>query len=537
MSEPRRHPPARQPAETVLLQVLYRDFLAFMSLLMDAAGRPLIVAAHHRTWGRLLATSRRLVLLAPRDHSKTTTVIAYLLWRLWRHGRDPGTGRLTADPTGTYSAILFSATHPQVDVLMATVRDLLLANAGLFEGLLPDAAGRGRARIAWSGTHIRLANGAELRARSFRTSTRGLHPDLIVLDDVLSDENTRSSHQRELSWRYFARTLLPMNPEQLVAIGTTLHRDDILQRLRPGGPAAALGFEWHAFRALDPETATTLWPERHPYAELAALRDADPIAFAAEYQNDPRDDAAAIFPYELTQRALEAGSELTFVDGYRPRSDEVVVLGFDPAVSESSSADFTVAIVVAYNWRTGARRVLTMRRHRGLDLAAQVALVRRLCVDYGVLLGIVEQNGSQRWLVEELARYTETAARISGWTTGRERMDLANGIPGLKLELLKNLWTVPCGDAASRALARAWQDELGAFGWRDGRLEGIGEHDDLVLASWFVELAIATALRLLGAIETEEIVTAEDLGIERYRISADLDSVDHLYGRSLLEDY
>jgi hypothetical protein len=58
-----------------------------------------------------------------------------------------------------------------------------------------------------------------------------------------------------------------------------------------------------------------------------------------------------------------------------------------------------------------------------------------------------------------------------------------------------------------------------------------------VLASWFVELAIAAVLRLLGAIETEEIVTAEDLGIERYRISPDLDSVDLLYGQSLLEDY
>lgn len=35
-------------------------------------------------------------------------------------------------------------------------------------------------------------------------------------------------------------------------------------------------------------------------------------------------------------------------------------------------------------------------------------------------------------------------------------------------------------------------------GWRDGRLAGIGEHDDTVMATWFVELAISRTRELLA---------------------------------------
>ena len=62
-----------------------------------------------------------------------------------------------------------------------------------------------------------------------------------------------------------------------------------------------------------------------------------------------------------------------------------------------------------------------------------------------------------------------------------------------------------------------------AFGWRNGRLEGVREHDDLVVASWYVELASERVRQLLAVQEVKEIVTGENLGIERVHISPDLD--------------
>jgi hypothetical protein len=57
---------------------------------------------------------------------------------------------------------------------------------------------------------------------------------------------------------------------------------------------------------------------------------------------------------------------------------------------------------------------------------------------------------------------------------------------------------------------------------RDGKPVGVGEHDDLVIASWYVELAIEYLNDLLANKEPEwEMVWLEDLGIKRYRISED----------------
>jgi hypothetical protein len=87
--------------------------------------------------------------------------------------------------------------------------------------------------------------------------------------------------------------------------------------------------------------------------------------------------------------------------------------------------------------------------------------------------------------------------------------------------LLAGSWVVPCGDALSLRLARTWQTELGAFGMRNGRFEGVGEHDDMVIASWHLELAVEYLRQRLAPQETEEIVTGEDLGIRRVLISPD----------------
>lgn len=87
----------------------------------------------------------------------------------------------------------------------------------------------------------------------------------------------------------------------------------------------------------------------------------------------------------------------------------------------------------------------------------------------------------------------------------------------LRFEFEAGSWIIPSGDARSLRLARLFQAELAAFGYKDGRLTGVGEHDDMVIAAWHAELAILRLEELL-AITDGEIVTMEDLGIERVRI-------------------
>lgn len=49
----------------------------------------------------------------------------------------------------------------------------------------------------------------------------------------------------------------------------------------------------------------------------------------------------------------------------------------------------------------------------------------------------------------------------------------------------------------------------------------MGEHDDTVIAAWLVERAILWLEELMRQPHSEELVTMEDLGIERVRIGED----------------
>ena len=516
---------SRPTPEAITAAALMTSFVLFLSVLVDAAGRPYELPAHLLVWADLVAAEPRLVLRAPRGHGKTTLLLAYIAWRCWRHGRDE-TGRLADGDPGPFEVVLFSATLDQVHEHRVRFDDLLFANERLFHDILPERGRGATDRTRWSATEVRFRNHARLGTRAYRTSVRGMHPDLLLLDDVLNDANSLSLEQRERTQRYFMGTLMPMRSSQVILIGTAIHQGDLLSHLGLGmgtGPDrlhTALGFRAETYRALDEETGESLWPERFPPAELLVLRDADPVGFSREYQNDPRDDAASLFPYELTQRAVDAGSGLTLGTGHPASDEEVVVFGVDVARSAAARADFTVVMVVAWDLRTGRRRVLDVRREKGLEFDAQIELICDLTVRHRVVTGMVEDNGLQQWLLDALAGRPETRNRVFGHRTGSNKANIQEGIPRLALEFRGGSWVIPSADAASLRMARQFQAELGAFGYHNGRYLGVGEHDDMVIAAWLVERAIAW----LGEVirwPMEEIITGEDLGIKRVRIGDD----------------
>ncbi len=285
--------------EEASIAVLAANFLVFLTELVDIAGRPLELPPHILAWATLMQAEPRLVLRAPRGHGKSTLLLAYALWCCWRHNRTT-TGWLLDGDVPTFDIVLFSATDTQVLELMSRFRDLLIANERLFGGLMPDADRGAKRRMRWSAREVVLKNRVLVRARTFRSSVRGLHPDLLLLDDVLNDENSLTSTQREKTYAWFIGTLMPMHADQLLIIGTALHQADLLAELgRKMGQGVdahhtPLGFRAETYRALDEATGETLWPQRFTASYLEALRDEDPVSFSCEYQNDPRDDAASL---------------------------------------------------------------------------------------------------------------------------------------------------------------------------------------------------------------------------------------------------
>lgn len=479
----------------------------------------------------------------------TWTVLSYLLWRAWKHNRHPITGELLPDmPEGRLEVLYFSDTIQQAGERFETFRGLLSAegNRDIFGDILPDFR-RGKVatiRSVWAQRRVRLKNGFTAVARGYRTSTRGVHPTIVVLDDVLNDTNTLTKYQRDKTWRYLMATIMPMNAKQVIVIGTAFHYDDLLHRLKPDKRKAPLVvngrktyFVWRKYRAVNWDTGDVLWPEQHSIEDLEGRRDADPLLFAREFQNDPRDDASSIFPAHLTKPAIDAGAAEPFAAPVMKVEDfwalppelrpppyvkdqyEFTVLSADMALSGEVGADYCAIEVGSYDVRTQKRRLIWAMRERGLDFHQQVQALRMACWLFKIDLGCMEHNSFQRWVRAETLKYPETAGRIVGHNTGPERQTLQEGVPSLVIGLAQRLWTIYSGDKAALRFASIWQSEMNAFGWKDDKLQGVGEHDDTVMAFWLLERAVRLINTLLQAGPEEQFVGLADVGIDRVRVA------------------
>jgi hypothetical protein len=505
------------------LMAAWVSFPKFMRMLRDDKGNPLTVPRHIRRWCDLMTEKQRLCLMAARDHGKTWTVLAYIAWRLWRHNRHPMGYLLEDRPHGNLEIAYFSAIIDLSKQRFERLQQFLLDNEHLFADILPSAEmGDGgkrniRDRESWSKTSFTLKNDATCYPKSIGSMVRGLHPQIVVADDIVADKNSQSALQRGRVWAFLIGTIEPMaGPKgQLLVLGTPQHQADALHKLKDHPE-----FKWVKFRAVDWDAETVLWPERYGISYLRNLQKADPVLFSREYQMDPRDDASSIFPYTLTARPIELAENMSWrrpFKGVNRTPGDIVVAGGDLALSEAVGADYTVHHVAVWNKHTQKRRTIWVERHKGLTFDQQVSLIRDLCRDFDIDVFCLEENNFQKWLKQHLRRFPETATRVFGHTTGIEKQSLEEGIPSLKLVLEEDLWAWPVhggpeqppGHSAEDFVA-VFRNELSAFGWQDGKLGGVGEHDDTVTSWWLLERAIRIVSEFLPRVESN-IVTIEDI--------------------------
>jgi predicted phage terminase large subunit-like protein len=184
----------------------------------------------------------------------------------------------------------------------------------------------------------------------------GRKVDLIVADDLFDSEDAMSEVFRESMRRWFLKELVNCLDEhgekKLVVIGTTKHYDDLYATLSKSGDFAVLKRQ----AILDEEKKITLWPEKFPFEAVDRLRRMlGPIYFSAEYMNDPT-------PLE---GELLKGEWLHYWDADDPTlphppegSGMEVMMGVDPAISKSATADNSSICVVGRDRERGLMFVL-----------------------------------------------------------------------------------------------------------------------------------------------------------------------------------
>lgn len=470
---------------------MLRSYLAtYATEVLRSPEGPFAVGPHHLEWSEAAIAHERVLALAARDHGKSYWwSFAYPLWMVDR--RAPGR-----------QGMIFSATQRQARKLLDKIRKEILGG-GENGGPNPRLAHLLPLQRE-SADEIVVANGGTITAAGFGMRVRGGHPLWMVCDDVGNDDWMASPTVRDRGVEYFLSALEPMVVPggQLVVVSTPFHAQDLYAKLAENGV-------YHVMRhpALSP-MGVPLWPGRYDLARLEQRRKiiGSSIRWSREYLVQPISDEASLFPSYLFDAP---GVKLPYKLGlpgetWRERGLSLYI-GVDLALSSSAGADYFVAFVIAVDHRDGTRWVVDIVRRKGLGYQQQVDLIVQLGRRYQAALILVEANQFQRVISDMIVRTTDVPVRPF-YTTGRTKKQVTSerrgmrqsysanknaldqGVPGLRMLLENGKMRIPW-DPDTRETVELWLTEMQAFGWSSGKLQGVGAHDDTVLALWIADRA------------------------------------------------
>jgi len=419
---------------------------------------------HIQTWLDLYGNREgkqvhRVCIIAPRDHSKSTTLrvklLHMLLFEKWR-GKP-------------FTIWLFSANKDLAMNRLEEIRQDLKRHPELSKKVDTTKGNR---------FELRLTNGAWIKATSVGSGIRGEHPAAIALDDIIDDQNDMSYDTYQ---QWFRKKLTPMlSPKTcLFCVGTPMSMNDLYHTEMLKNEAwdtwqegAIVNYdEWRNDPDIEP---ICLWPSERPLEFLLEQKEAiGELAFAQEYLCKVVDDDSAVFPQTLTRKNLD-------MDRILQKSklhDNQYIVGFDP--SHGIGQDYTVAIVVRQD-SDGNIHVVNMWRRNDFPPAKQIKVIKDFDDAYKHPVFAFESAGFQS-LYQSLINQR-------GLTLNLQMSKVSNKT--LKQGLLNRLrvWfeqekiIIPYGNDETRRVMSILLDELESHVWKNGDIVDKGKHNDTVMA-------------------------------------------------------
>jgi len=314
---------------------------------------------HIKEWYDILDNKRhkKIVIAAPRNHAKSTAVsVNYPLNEIVRDCN--------------IRILIVSNTLDQAELFLREIKGRIERDNNYREyagDLVPKYPEK------WTDREIIIAR-TNLELKDATISTVGMggsvltrRADLIICDDILSPENTRTAEQRKKVKDWFYQVLMPvLDPHgRLIFIGTIWHSDDLLaellkdpsydfrrryQAIISDSDRLDLWEDWVEKLYKDKDEADlffkkhrdemykgvkVLWKERFPYEKLFLLRRENRIAFEKMYQNRV-----------LSEETQEVRQE--WIRYYDEMPTEVEIFdkgtGVDLAISKKETADYTAMV-------------------------------------------------------------------------------------------------------------------------------------------------------------------------------------------------
>jgi len=327
---------------------------------------------------------KRLVITEPPRHLKSITVaIAFVAWWL---GHDPTKKFMVA----SYSQELARLHAGQCRMIM---------ESDWYKLLFPHTRLVSPCRTL---ELVTTAGGAR-KAVSVGGSTTGFGADVIIIDDCMKADEVRSQTMRDEVKLWFGSTLLTrLNSKRdgcIISIQQRLHEDDLPALLLEKGfahlnlPAIAEKEEQIEIgkgRYHQRHVGDLLDPEREDQQVLDQMRrDIGPVAFSAQYQQDPVAPEGNLLRWEWFGTYDEQPERHEFLK---------VVQSWDTGLTSAPTSDYSVC--TTWGFKDKKWRLLDVFRAR-LDYPDLKAAVLRLHRQWQADKVVIEDAGSGISLAQE----------------------------------------------------------------------------------------------------------------------------------------
>lgn len=305
----------------------------------------------------------------------------------------------------------------------------------------------------------------------------GMHYDLVLLDDLVSDKNVTSREMMEkvIDFYKLSNCLLDSSPDaEMIVIGTRWHFSDLYNHI--------IENERHVFnyfrRSAHNSDGSLFFPKRLTEKFLEGRKKTLGATFySCQYENEPVDKAEAVFTKDMIKY---------WEKEQLPENEDMnIFITLDPAISEKKRADFSAIVIVGVDC-DNMKYVIEYKREK-LQPYDLIDELLKMCAKWNPYAVGIETAVFQKVLkyimnqkMDEAKQWYNVVELESNWTKSKDdwisglqtffnysQVKIGRNMPELEDELLRypkgryddlidalsrqiSLWTVPMRKSKER---------------------------------------------------------------------------------------
>lgn len=323
------------------IEARFKRFQTFMlKFVKDEAGYPIEIKDHQKPWFYHIELNMYALILAPREHGKSTIDKGYILWRVCED---------------TDLRILIASHKEELsDEFARFIQSYLELSE------LQAEYGFGKGTPWRIGEAYFRTKGGRIYSHPYMTTVAkqagvvGKRFDILIMDDLFDDLDVDSEKKRARLERWINKGLFPAldhvkegrpMKRKWIVLGTRKNVDDWYSRLMTMGHWTVLRDQ--LYTEDDKGNKTYLWPEKFNEEVEKELRaQMSPAEFAMEYMNEPVPEEGLLFKYEWIEPFFYIDWQEQVPERFRE-----VYMGIDPTMGSETevASHFGLAVIVYDN--------------------------------------------------------------------------------------------------------------------------------------------------------------------------------------------